>query len=153
MKHSFPLLGTSSAPVASDVPTPQSRDRVHDFELWISTILRAGVVLCLVLLFVGTVLTFAHHPEYERQAQSLKNLTAPGAAFPRSLQDLESALLAGRGQGFSTLGLLVLIATPILRVAVSAVAFIFERDRPFTWITLAVLVLLLASLFLGRAGG
>ena len=147
MKPSLPLLDPPSAPA---LPNP---GRVHDFELWISTILRAGVILCLVLLGVGTILTFIHHPDYQHQADSLKHLTAPGAAFPRTLHELKVALLAGRGQGFSTLGLLVLIATTILRVAVSALAFLFERDRPFPLITLSVLALLLASLFLGRAGG
>ena len=130
-----------------------SQDQVRRFEIWISTLLRAGVVLCLVLLGVGTVLTFAHHPNYGQDAQSLHHLTTPGAAFPRSAHDLKTALLAGRGQGFTTLGLLVLIATPILRVAVSVIAFWMERDKTFVLITFTVLSLLIASLFLGRASG
>lgn len=50
-------------------------------------------------------------------------------------------------------GLLVLIATPILRVAVSIVAFLQMRDRVFAGITTVVLLLLVTSLSLGRAGG
>ena len=128
-------------------------DRVHDFELVISYVLRGGVLLCLLLLAVGSALTFTHHPEYRAAGESLKLLTTPGAAFPHSLRGLETSLRAGRGQGFTTLGLLVLIATPILRVAVSVLAFWFERDRAFVLITTTVLCLLVASLFLGKAGG
>jgi uncharacterized membrane protein len=44
------------------------------------------------------------------------------------------------------LGLLLLIATPIARVAFSAVAFVLERDWLYTGVTLFVLALLLYSL-------
>jgi uncharacterized membrane protein len=40
-------------------------------------------------------------------------------------------------------GLLLLIATPVLRVAVSMLAFVYQRD----------LTLLLTSFVLGKAGG
>ena len=55
-----------------------------------------------------------------------------------------------RGEAIVTLGLLVLIATPVMRVAVSVVAFIQHRDRTYALITAAVLCLLLLSLVLGR---
>ena len=48
------------------------------------------------------------------------------------------------------LGLLLLIATPIARVAFSAVAFALERDRLYVVITLIVLGVLLFSLAGGR---
>jgi uncharacterized membrane protein len=48
------------------------------------------------------------------------------------------------------LGLLVLIATPITRVAFSVFAFFYERDWKYVVFTLIVLGLLLYSL-LGRA--
>jgi uncharacterized membrane protein len=51
-----------------------------------------------------------------------------------------------------TAGLLLLILTPILRVAVSIVAFIIEKDRIFVFITATVLAVLLLSFLLGKAG-
>ena len=57
-----------------------------------------------------------------------------------------------RGEAIVTLGLLVLMATPVMRVAVSVVAFIRHRDRTYALITVAVLCLLLLSLVLGRVG-
>ena len=47
-------------------------------------------------------------------------------------------------------GLLVLVATPVVRVGVSLVAFALERDRLYAAITAAVLGLLLVSLFAVR---
>lgn len=46
-------------------------------------------------------------------------------------------------------GLLLLIATPVIRVAASVVAYAFERDRLYVAITAAVLLLLFASFALG----
>jgi uncharacterized membrane protein len=46
-----------------------------------------------------------------------------------------------------------LIATPVLRVAISVLAFVYQRDRTFVVITTVVLALLLTSFVLGRGGG
>ncbi len=56
------------------------------------------------------------------------------------------------GQSVVALGLLILILTPILRVAISIVLFALERDHAFVVITTAVLSILIASFFLGKAG-
>ena len=50
------------------------------------------------------------------------------------------------GGAIIQLGLLILIATPVARVAFSAVAFAIERDYLYVWITLFVLAVLLYSL-------
>jgi uncharacterized membrane protein len=47
------------------------------------------------------------------------------------------------------LGLLLLIATPVLRVAVSVIGFALDRDRLFVLITLAVLAVLIGSFAIG----
>jgi uncharacterized membrane protein len=48
------------------------------------------------------------------------------------------------------LGLLLLVATPIARVALSLVAFMRQRDRRYVLITAIVLAILLFSLAGGR---
>ena len=53
---------------------------------------------------------------------------------------------AGRSAALIQLGLLLLIATPIARVALAAVAFATQRDRTYVIITLIVLAVLAASL-------
>jgi uncharacterized membrane protein len=56
---------------------------------------------------------------------------------------------AFNGLGLIQLGLLILIATPIARVAFSLVAFFYQSDWKYVAFTLVVLMLLLYSL-LGR---
>jgi uncharacterized membrane protein len=124
----------------------------HGLEVLISALLRAGISVSLALIVAGTVVSFVHHPDYVRSAEALARLTRPGMA-PRDLHDVGAGLAGLRGQALVMLGLLVLMATPVLRVAVSLVSFLRSRDRAFTLLTSAVLVLLLLSLFLGKAGG
>lgn len=106
----------------------------------------------MALILVGLALMFLHHPSYVRSAEALRRLTDPGAAFPKSLPEVAAGLRDRHGQSAVALGLLVLILTPILRVAVSIVLFALERDRAFVVITIAVLTILLGSLFLGKIG-
>lgn len=68
-------------------------------------------------------------------------------AFPQTFDQVWAGLLVLRPQAVIMLGLLLLIATPVMRVAVSAVAFAAEHDWRFVVITLAVLLILLFSIF------
>ena len=126
--------------------TPDGR-----LESIIGTLLRAGVTVSVGLIAAGTVVSFAHHPDYATSAAALARLTQPGLA-PRRIADVLTGLAAFRGQAVVMLGLLLLISTPILRVAVSWLAFLRERDRAFALLTSAVLLLLFLSVALGRAG-
>jgi len=119
-------------------------------EVLISRLLRAGVVISLSMVAAGLLLMFIHHPGYLHSVMDLQRLTSPGAAFPHTLREVVSGLLAMRGQAVVVLGLLLLIATPIMRVAVSIVGFVLQRDRAFIVITSVVLALLLVSFLLGK---
>jgi uncharacterized membrane protein len=122
-------------------------------ELIISVLLRTGVLLSLLVIIAGLTLTFAHHPQYLQSSAAGKRLASPDAEFPHSLGEMSRGLLALRGQAMVVLGLLMLIATPILRVAVSIAAFAIDRDWTYVAITTTVLLVLLLSFFLlGKAG-
>jgi uncharacterized membrane protein len=125
---------------------------VGRFELVISEILRLGVTVSLATIVVGLGLMFAHHPAYLRSSADLARLTTPGGALPHSLHDVVEGVRAWRGQAVVALGLSMLILTPILRVAVSIIAFAIERDRVFVAVTSAVLAVLLLSFMLGKVG-
>ncbi|MCL4300547.1 MAG: DUF1634 domain-containing protein [Anaerolineae bacterium] len=64
--------------------------------------------------------------------------------------DVFNRVIALRPSGFLTLGLLVLIATPILRVVGSIFAFLYERDWRYAGITCLVLGVVMISLLLGK---
>jgi uncharacterized membrane protein len=111
-------------------------------ELLVGRMLRAGVAVAAIIVFAGGVLYLWRH--------ALE--PAHGAVFQGEPDDLtrvggilrSSAELSGRG--LVMCGLLLLVATPIARVALSLVAFVLQRDRLYAAITAFVLLLLLASL-------
>jgi uncharacterized membrane protein len=126
---------------------------VHRVEIVISNLLRFGVTVSLALVVAGTMISFAHHREYLMSPPALRRLMSPGAAFPHSIREVLSGLRELRGQSVVVVGLLLLIATPVLRVAVSIIAFAVQRDRIFVIVTSVVLALLLLSFALGRIEG
>ncbi len=129
---------------------PGEDPRVRRVELIISTLLRTGVILSLSVVALGTVVTFVRHPDYLWSRPALKQVTQPGVAFPDTMREVIGGLGRLEGRSIVVLGLLLLIATPVMRVAVSIVTFLYQRDRLFAVVTLAVLIILLVSFVLGR---
>ena len=64
--------------------------------------------------------------------------------------DVFNRVFALRPSGFLALGLLMLIATPILRVIGSILVFLYERDWRYAGITCLVLAIVIVSLVLGK---
>ena len=122
-------------------------------ELLISWLLRIGVGTSALLVVIGMVLVFQHHPSYRSSHTDLATLTSGSADYPHNVREVLVSAMEGRGQGIAMLGLLLLIATPVMRVAVSILLFVHERDYRFVSITAVVLALLLLSFVLGAAGG
>ena len=117
----------------------------------IAVLLRGGVLLSIGVVILGLTFTFVHHPQYVWSKTDLGQLTSPTAIYPHTIRDVIAQTAAHRGQAIVMLGLLLLIATPIARVAFSVVAFIVERDRIYVAITMVVLALLVGSLLFGAA--
>ncbi len=115
----------------------------------IVTVLRVGVVLSIAIMLVGMAVTFVRHPEYFSSSPALGTLTSPQTHFPNTLLDVVSGVRHGMGQAIVMAGLLVLIATPVARVALSVVVFVKVRDRLYAAITAAVLLILLVSFSVG----
>ncbi len=104
----------------------------------IGWVLQGGVLLSAAVIVLGSVMMALQPDTFApQQLQS----------FPQTFGQVWTGLLALRPQAIITLGLLVLIATPVMRVAVSLVAFAVERDWRFVTITLLVLLILLFSIF------
>ncbi|HEY4990320.1 MAG TPA: DUF1634 domain-containing protein [Opitutaceae bacterium] len=121
-------------------------------ELAIGRVLRTGVGASLILTAAGTILSFVQTGGYGRSPSEVTRLAGPGGTFPRTASWLGRGLLHGEGQAIIVAGLLILIGTPVMRVAVSMIAFGRERDRTYVAITAIVLLLLLVSFALGRSG-
>ncbi|BCL78743.1 DUF1634 and TauE domain-containing protein [Ktedonobacteria bacterium brp13] len=104
----------------------------------IGWVLQGGVLLSAIIILVGVILL----PTQPGGLSVQRLLT-----FPFTGPQLISELAQFHPQSIITLGLLCLIATPVLRVAVSIVTFVVERDRKYIIITCIVLAILLFSIF------
>ncbi|HXJ95837.1 MAG TPA: DUF1634 domain-containing protein [Terriglobia bacterium] len=114
----------------------------EQFEQVIATLLICGVIAAAAVVMLGGIVYLARHggevPNYHRFQGSY-----------HSVRGILRDVLAGRGRGLIQLGILMLIATPVARVALSLIAFLRHRDFLYTLFTLIVLAVLVLSL-LGR---
>ena len=108
----------------------------------IGTLLISGVIVAALIVLVGGVFYLIRY-----------GATLPGyTVFRGEPAELRSLFgIVGGGLSFQIrsviqLGLLLLIATPVARVAFSILAFALQRDRTYVIVTLIVLAVLLYSL-------
>lgn len=114
-------------------------------ELMMGHLLRSGVALAALVLFLGGVLYLTQEgtttPRYRVFHGEPPEL--------RCLSGIVHDALALRSRGIMQLGLLLLIATPVARVAFSLVAFVLRRDPTYVVVTVVVLTVLVYSLMRG----
>jgi uncharacterized membrane protein len=124
---------------ATPLATPQedmlAKER-RDLNEVVHSVLIIGLFVSTALMLVGVGLALF----YQRDLPT---------AVPH-VGDVIGRVLTLRPSGFLALGLIMLIATPILRVVGSIGAFLYERDWRYAAITSLVLGILVASLMLGR---
>lgn len=99
-------------------------------------VLLFGLAISTTLMLIGLGLDLVRHHEMP-------------TAVP-SFEDVFRRVIEVRASGFLALGLLALIATPILRVIGSIFAFLYERDWRYAAITFLVLVVVGLSVLLGQ---
>lgn len=56
---------------------------------------------------------------------------------------------AGFGNGITAAGMIILLATPVLRIVVAGVQFLRERDLKYVFISLGVLGIVMLAYWLG----
>lgn len=112
------------------------RGATHRLERWVHRTLLAGLVLGGLLLLVGL-------------AESLLRGQARPEGRPPSVASMLGEASRGSGVALLDLGLLVLMGTPILRVAVLALGWGLSGEKRFLAVALIVLTLLVLSIALG----
>jgi len=108
----------------------------------VAVLLRTGVALSAAVVLVGGAIYLSRHgmspADYRVFHGEPSDL--------RSLGGIIHSALDRRGRGIIQLGLVLLIATPVARVAFSIWGFAEERDHMYTIFTVIVLAILLYSL-------
>ena len=105
-------------------------------------LLRTGVFLAAGVVLLGGLLYIANYgattPDYR--------IFHGEPADLRSVVGIMAAAWSLRGRGLIQLGLLLLIATPIVRVLFSSIAFAMQHDRLYVIVTAIVFSALLLGL-------
>ena len=108
----------------------------------VGNLLRTGVSQAAVVVFLGGIIYLRRHGHepanyhvFQGEPTDLKTVTG----IFRSAMGLH-------GRGIIQFGLLLLIATPVFRVALSIWGFAAEKDHMYTLFTIIVLIVLLYSL-------
>jgi uncharacterized membrane protein len=108
----------------------------------VGNLLRAGVSISAFVVFVGGVIYLIRHGRSPADYRVFRGEPSD----LKSLSGIVREALGFRGRGIIQLGLLLLIATPVVRVALSIWGFAEEHDRLYMIFTGIVLIVLLYSL-------
>jgi len=114
-------------------------------ETVIGNLLRAGVLIATAVMVVGCVLYLIRHGSEASNHEFFKG-------EPSQLREVSGILQGvkeGSGRAVIQLGVILLVATPVSRVAFSIYAFARQRDTMYVVITMIVLGLLVFSLTWG----
>ena len=123
--------------MSSDRRAAAPRHQMDPVERLVRRILLTGIVLAVALMAAGLVLSVV-------DAEGLPAYVVPLADLPAQLAALDPA-------AYLSLGVIVLIGTPFVRVAGSIVVFVRQRDRRYVLITAVVLAVMCLSVLLGKA--
>jgi uncharacterized membrane protein len=113
----------------------------RSIEAILGNLLRIGVIVAGSVVIIGAVLFIARHgsevPRYHIFKPDIFNFS--------DFRDLFKGIIAFQSVSIMELGILLLIATPILRVIFSVFAFAYEKDYIYVVFTIIVLLVLVFS--------
>lgn len=121
---------------------PEKRWTDQGIENVLGNLLRAGVLLSAFVVSVGGIIYLVRHGHVPVDYRIFRGEPAD----LRGVRGIVRDSLAVRGSAIIQLGLLLLIATPVARVAFSIVGFAKERDGMYVVFTIIVFSVLLYSL-------
>ncbi|HUA85667.1 MAG TPA: DUF1634 domain-containing protein [Bryobacteraceae bacterium] len=111
-------------------------------EIIVANLLRSGVMTAAAVVLGGGIVYVLRHGGEIASYSPFRG--EPGEY--RVVSSIVRGAFAGNPRAIIQLGLLLLIATPVARVAISIVGFALEKDRTYIVITTLVLAILLFSL-------
>jgi uncharacterized membrane protein len=129
---------------ASEKPTGNFKDA--DMQSVIGWILRVGVIVSMAVVVLGGIIFLWRHGHSIPDFHTFKKIPY----FISSSEGVFEGVIHGKGQAIVQLGIMILIATPVMRVVFAVIAFALEKDRLYMLISLLVLLIILASMLTGR---
>ena len=117
-----------------------------DMQVLIGWILRIGVLISVCLVFIGGLFYIYRHGHDLADYKVFKGIPL----FLQSGAGIIDGIVHLRGRAIIQAGIILLIATPVMRIAFSAIGFVLERDFLYTGITLLVFIIIIASMLGGH---
>ncbi|HEY4063278.1 MAG TPA: DUF1634 domain-containing protein [Puia sp.] len=124
------------------MPLLKKKIQDADLELVIGQLLRYGVLLSSVIVAAGGIVYLFRHGGESPMYHQFKGEPSK----MKEIGPLWQAVWRGEGRPLIQLGLLVLLATPIARIALSVVGYLLEKDYLYVTITVVVLAVILWNL-------
>jgi len=118
----------------------------QDIEKLIGYLLRYGVITASLIVFIGGIIYL--HQYQHSSIPAYHTFVGEQAGFT-TISQIMSGVGSFNAKGIIQLCVLVLIATPILRIFFSLIGFILEKDRLYILITFVVLSVMMFSIFGG----
>jgi uncharacterized membrane protein len=119
-----------------------------DMQLLLGQVLRAGTVISISIVLIGGFFYIYRHghatPDY-RVFKGIPDCVQHPSGIYYGIVNL-------KGQAIIQFGIVLLIATPIVRVIFSAIGFVLEKDYMYLGISLLVLFIIFMSMLSGHAG-
>jgi len=125
-----------------------ARFQDRDMQVVIGWVLRAGVFVSMTVVFLGGILYLYRHGHTTADYHEFKGIPD----FVQTIPGIIKGIFTFRGRAIIQAGIILLIATPILRVLFSAIGFVIEKDYLYTTISFFVLLIILISMLSGHAG-
>ncbi len=113
----------------------------------IGWILRFGSVSSIILILIGTVMLFLSNGANSYTLKQIASHNSEISTNTLSAYDLYNGFFSFDGISYITLGLMVLIATPIIRVLYSIYFFGNQKNRLYMLITVIVFFNLVFAIF------
>ncbi|ASZ12522.1 DUF1634 domain-containing protein [Chitinophaga pendula] len=114
-----------------------------DLQYVIGNLLRWGVWSSMAIALLGGAIYLYRHgqeivnyPRFEEQDHDMLAI----------LKDIFHGIAAGHGRSLIMLGIILLFATPVMRVVFSLIGFALEKDKLYVVITLIVLTIIFVSI-------
>ena len=119
-----------------------------DVALLVGKTLRTGVLCAMSTTIVGGLIYLFHN------SKNIPDYHVFKGADPtlRHLPGILDGVIHLNGMAIIQLGVAILIATPVIRVMLSAIGFLIERDYMYVLITLVVLGIIMFNMLSGLGG-
>jgi len=125
--------------------TGKHKFRDTDMQAVLGWVLRIGVIVSIsIVIFGGVLYLYRHGGETAGHSKFI------GIPDFTQIGGIVQGILDFRGRSIIQLGIILLIATPIMRIIFSTIGFALEKDRLYVGISLLVLLIIIFSSISGH---